>query len=91
MAKSNYIYVHLTIKNMFVILYYNKDLKDLLMANHKEKTPECKVCHTKIKKGEMYEKIIGEEAYLCLPCSAASFEKAIYERPIASIEDYKKK
>lgn len=56
----------------------------------KRKTLECSVCHEKIKKGEMHEKIIGEEEYLCMRCSATSFCDLIYKRNIASLDEVPK-
>jgi hypothetical protein len=59
------------------------------VVSSEQKTLECRVCHEKIKKGDLYIETPGVDGYVCFRCESIALEEAIYERPIASIDDEK--
>lgn len=70
---------------------YKKPLKDIVAKLKpifsKQQTLECRVCHDKIKKGDIYVETPGVEGYVCHPCDDKAMKDLIYERPLASLDD----
>lgn len=46
----------------------------------------CKDCYEEVEKGDIYQKIIGEEKYLCFGCAGRSLADVLRERNIASLD-----
>lgn len=66
-------------------------LEDMQSRNPslEKKVKVCEVCGDKIPPGTVYRRIIGEDKYVCLSCTAYSLGKLIDKKPIASL-DYEK-
>ena len=55
-------------------------------VNSEPETLECRVCHEKIKKGDIFVEIPGVRGYVCSRCESIALEEAVYQRPIASLD-----